>query len=108
MEESKDCCVDVDVLFQRRRKRRKILGEGEFFFWRRRKTEKEKEENIWRKSLQKLSRILRSLGFDFGLGLEIFANFWRVLVWFGFGHVSYRLLSSNVYTLAYKAFETCS
>ena len=54
------------------------MGEGEFFFWRRRKTEKEKEENIWRRSLQKLSRILRSLGF--GLGLETFANFWRVSV----------------------------
>ena len=40
--------------------------------------EKEKEENIWRRSLQKLSRILRSLGF--GLGLKIFANSWRVSV----------------------------
>ena len=87
----------------------KKSGEGEYlFFWRRGKTEKEKEENIWRKSFQKLSRILRRLGFDFGLGLDIFTNFWGVLVWFGFGHVSYRLLSSNVYTLAYKAFETCS
>ena len=34
--------------------------------------EKEKEENIWRRSLQKLSRILRSLG------LETFANFGRI------------------------------
>ena len=42
------------------------------------KTEKEKEENIWRRSLQKLSRILKSLGF--GFGLETFANFWRVSV----------------------------
>ena len=52
------------------------------FFWRRRKTEKEKEENICGKSLQKLSRILRSLGFGFGhgLGLGTFANFWRVPV----------------------------
>ena len=33
--------------------------------------EKEKEENIWRRSLQKLSRILRSLG------LETFANLRR-------------------------------
>ena len=33
--------------------------------------EKEKEENIWRGSLQKLSRILRSLG------LETFANLRR-------------------------------
>ena len=106
MEESRDYYIDVDidVLFQGEEK----WGRRISFFWRRGKTEKEKEENIWRKSFQKLSRILRSLGFDFGLGLEIFANFWRVLVWFGFGHVSYRLLSSNVYTLAYKAFETCS
>ena len=48
------------------------------FFWRKRKPEKEKEENIWRRSLQKLSRILRSLGF--GLSLETFANFCRVSV----------------------------
>ena len=41
--------------------------------------EKEKEENIWRRSLQKLSRILRSLGF--GLGLETFADsIWRVSI----------------------------
>ena len=40
------------------------------------KKQKEKEENIWRRSLQKLSRILRSLGF--GIGFEIFVNFWRV------------------------------
>ena len=33
--------------------------------------EKEKEEDIWRRSLQKLSRILRSLG------LETFANLRR-------------------------------
>ena len=39
---------------------------------------KEKEETIWRRSLQKLSRILRSL--NSGLGLETFANFWRVSV----------------------------
>ena len=32
--------------------------------------------NIWRRSLQKLSRILRNLGF----ALETFANFWRVSV----------------------------
>ena len=42
------------------------------FFLRKRKTEK--GENI----SPKMSRILRSLGF--GLGLETFANFWRVLV----------------------------
>ena len=52
MEESKDCNVvlDIDVLFRRRRKRRKIFREGEYlFFWRKRKPEKEKEENIWRR-----------------------------------------------------------
>ena len=73
MEKSKDCYAEV--LFWRRRKRRKIFGEGEycFFFWRRRKTEKEKEEYIWRKSLRKLPRILRNL--CFGFGLKTFANF---------------------------------
>ena len=78
MEESKHCYVDVDVLFQRRRKtemkRKKIFGEGEYlFFWRRRKIEKKRG-----KYLEKISpkRILRSLGFS--LGLETFANFWRV------------------------------
>ena len=40
--------------------------------------ENRKEENIWRRSLQKVSKILRSLGF--GLGLKTFANFWRALV----------------------------
>ena len=81
MEESNDCYVDVDVLFRRRRKTekkgKKIFGEGEYlFFWRRIKTEKEKEENIWRQSLQKFAWILRSLGF----GFETFAIFWRVSV----------------------------
>ena len=76
MEESKGCYIDVYV--RRRRKKRKISREGEYlFFWRRRNTE-EKEENIWRRSLQKVSKILRSLGFS--LGLETFANFWRVSV----------------------------
>ena len=54
MEESKDFYAQVDALFRRKRK-----------------TEKKKEENLRR-------RILRSLGF--GLGLETFAKFWRVLV----------------------------
>ena len=65
MEERKDCYVDVDDDF-------------DVIFWRRRKTEKENEGNVWRRSLQKLSRIFRSLGF--GLRLETFANFWRVSV----------------------------
>ena len=67
---------DIDVLCRRRRKRREIFGEGEYFFWRRRNTEKEKDENIWRRSRQKLSRMLKSLNY-FGLRLETFANFWR-------------------------------
>ena len=54
------------------------LSGFKLFFWRKRKPEKEKEENIWRRSLQKVSKILRSLGFS--LGLETFANFWRVSV----------------------------
>ena len=32
MEESKDCYFDVDVLFRRRKKRRKIFGAGEYLF----------------------------------------------------------------------------
>ena len=40
--------------------------------------EKEKEENIWRRLLLKLSKILRNLGFCHDL--ETFANFWRVSV----------------------------
>ena len=77
MEESKDCKVDIDidVLFRRRRKRMKIFGEGEYlFFWRKRKPEKEKEEIFG----EDLSRILRSLGF--GFGLKTFANCRRVSV----------------------------
>ena len=31
----------------RRRKSRKLFGEGKYFLWRRRKAEKEKEANIW-------------------------------------------------------------
>ena len=77
MEESKDCCVEVDILFRRKRKTEKkkeenIRRRGISYFL----EEKEKEDDIWRRSLQKLPRILRSSGF--GLGLETFANFWRV------------------------------
>ena len=121
MEETKDCYVDIDVLFRRRRKRRKIFRKGEYlFFWRRIKTEKEKEENIWRRSLQKFATILRSLGF--GLGLETFANFWKVSVLvseslvseksFGFGRfgigkkvpvsVSVKILVSSFSDVGYK------
>ena len=79
MEESKDCYVDVDVLFWRRRKTEKkeenIQRRRISFFWRRRKTEKEREENILRRFPQKLSRILKSLG------LETFANFCWVSIY---------------------------
>ena len=57
MEERKDCYVDVDDDF-------------DVIFWRKRKTEKENEGNVWRRSLQKLSKILKSPGF--GLCLETF------------------------------------
>ena len=81
MKESKDYSTLTLTFYsegegKRRKKRGEIFGEGEYlFFRRRRKTEKEKEGNIWRRFLQKLSRILRSLGF--GLGLKTFVNFWR-------------------------------
>ena len=52
--------------------------ENIFFLEEKKNREKEKEENIWRRSLQKLSRILRGLGF--GLDRETFANLWRVSV----------------------------
>ena len=48
-------------------KRGKIRSRRISFFCRRRKTEKEKEDNIWRRSFQKLSRILRGLGFGLSL-----------------------------------------
>ena len=32
MEKRKDCYIDVDFLFRRRRKRRMIFGEGEYLF----------------------------------------------------------------------------
>ena len=77
MQECKDCLVDVTLMFYAggEEKGGKYLEKENIFFWRRRNIEKEKDENIWRRSLQKLSRILRSLSFR--LGLETFANFWR-------------------------------
>ena len=76
MEESKDCNVDsdIDVLFQRRRKRRKIFG-GEYLFSGGKENQRKKRRKIFGEDL---SRILRSLGFSFGH--ETFANFWRVSV----------------------------
>ena len=59
MEESKDCIVDIiiDILFRRKRKKRKIFGKGEYlFFWKKRKPQKEKEENIWRRSLEDIEK----------------------------------------------------
>ena len=74
MEESKDCNVDIDidVLFRRRRKRRKIFG-GEYLFSGEKENQRRERREIFGEDL---SRILRSLGF----GLETFANFWRVSV----------------------------
>ena len=77
MAESKDCNVDIDidigVLFQWRRKRRIIFGEGVCFFSEGKENKGRKRRKIFGEDL---SRILRSLGF----GLETFANFWRVSV----------------------------
>ena len=73
MEKSNDCYVDIEVLF-----RRKIFGEGEYHFFRRRRKTGKKEKRNWKRSLQNLSRILKSHGV--GFGLETFANLWRVLV----------------------------
>ena len=92
MKESKDYSTLTLTFYsegegKRRKKRGEIFGEGEYlFFRRRRKTEKEKEGNIWRRSLQKLSRILRSLG------VETFANFRR-----GSESVSENLVSEKKY-----------
>ena len=44
------------------------------------KNRKGKGGKYLEKNYQKLSRILRSLGFGFGLGLETVANFWRASV----------------------------
>ena len=46
------------------------------------KNRKGKGGKYLEKNYQKLSRILRSLGFGFGLGLETVANFWRASVSF--------------------------
>ena len=55
MEESKDCYVDVYVLFRRRRKTEKEKVEK---VWRRNffVEEKKKEENIWRREIFHLRR----------------------------------------------------
>ena len=77
MEESKDCNIDIDidVLFRRRRKRRKIFGKGEYLFSGGKENQRRKRRKIFGEDF---SRILRSLGF--GFGLETCANFWRVSV----------------------------
>ena len=74
MEESKDCNVDIDIdiLFRRTRKKRKIFGEGEYLFSGGKENQRKRGE-IFGKDI---SRILRSL--SFGFSLETFANFWRV------------------------------
>ena len=76
--------IDLDffssgVLLQRRRKTGRKNEEN---IWRRRISffleEKKKRRKRRKRSLQKLSRILRSL--SFGRGLETFSNFCRVLL----------------------------
>ena len=81
MEESKYCYVDA--LFQRKRKKEgkeeENIRRGRIsFFLEEMKNRERKEGNIWRRFLQKLSRILKSLSFS--LGLETIANFWRVSI----------------------------
>ena len=62
------------------------------FFLEEMKNREGKGGNIWRRFLQKLSRILRSLSFS--LGLETIANFWRVSI-----SVSENLVSEKVSVL---------
>ena len=81
MEKSKYCYVDA--LFQRKRKKEgkeeENIRRGRIsFFLEEMKNRERKEGNIWRRFLQKLSSILKSLSFS--LGLETFANFWRVSI----------------------------
>ena len=85
--------IDIDVLFWRRRKRRKTFEKENIFFL---------EENQRRKRRkifgEDLSRILRSLGF--GFGLETFANFWRVSV-----SVSENLVSEKILGFGFGEFS---
>ena len=53
MEESKYCYVDVDVLFRRRRKRRKIFGEEEYLFSGRKEKQRRKRRKIFVEDLSK-------------------------------------------------------
>ena len=93
MEESKDCNVDsdIDVLFQRRRKRRKIFG-GEYLFSGGKENQRKKRRKICGEDL---SRTLRSLGFG-EFGLEEKSRFWFWRIWsrkksLGFGFVKFGL-----------------
>ena len=81
MEKSKYCYVDA--LFQRKRKKEgkeeENICRGRIsFFLEEMKNRERKGGNIWRRFLQKLSRILKSLSFS--LGLETIANFGRASI----------------------------
>ena len=53
MEESKDAFVNVDVLFQMRRKRRKIFGKGEYLFFGGEEKQRRKRRKIFVENLSK-------------------------------------------------------
>ena len=81
MEESKDCYVDINILFRRRRKRKKIFREGEYLFFWRRKKNRRKRRKIFGEDLSKncqgysevsVSRLLPIFG-----GFQ----FWRIWSW---------------------------
>ena len=56
MEESKDAFVDVDVLFQRRRERRKIFGKGEYLFFGGEEKQRRKRRKMFGEDLSKNCR----------------------------------------------------
>ena len=104
MEESKDAFVNVDVLFQMRRKRRKIFGKGEYLFLEEKKNREGKGgKYLWKISPKIVKDIEKSwfrfrsrsrsrdfcqflegygIGFgEFGLGKKSWFRFWKICYW---------------------------